>query len=357
MFITKDHLENKWEILFIKKNRKLDEQLPALLKERSNVLTNELEKISDLWNLALFGNYSGFEDSMIKLRETHKPSERMNGRTGYGTYKKTQRQIPKQIPVVKKYTQKHGLYVLITIVIVFFAATALVHYDEIDTIYEDEPSKFKTKYVIENLRGDVIYTSISWKISQSEPLHVAVVNSADVSADMLDTVKNAILSDKVVEINDALMHKGSKEYSSTYYLGWSGALKMAAENPTEFNMPTDLEIIESNHGEGDIFVTLTKLRDSDGNSAYTTSLVDENNNQILKSQITIYEADRLEKKELAALVRHEFGHALGLAHSTAPEDLMAPVIQTDYPYISECDIDAMVFLYDGGESNKVVCEK
>ena len=52
---------------------------------------------------------------------------------------------------------------------------------------------------------------------------------------------------------------------------------------------------------------------------------------------------------------HEFGHALGLAHSTAPEDLMYPTIETNFPYISECDIDAMKALYDGGNTSEVIC--
>jgi len=44
-----------------------------------------------------------------------------------------------------------------------------------------------------------------------------------------------------------------------------------------------------------------------------------------------------------------------LAHSTAPEDLMYPTIETNFPYISECDVDAMEGLYDGANTS-VVCE-
>ncbi|MFQ5476959.1 MAG: matrixin family metalloprotease [Nitrosopumilus sp.] len=57
------------------------------------------------------------------------------------------------------------------------------------------------------------------------------------------------------------------------------------------------------------------------------------------------------------MVRHELGHSFGLAHSTAPEDLMAPMIVTEFPYISDCDLDAIIFLYNGGESGQVVCKK
>jgi len=44
------------------------------------------------------------------------------------------------------------------------------------------------------------------------------------------------------------------------------------------------------------------------------------------------------------------------AHSTAPEDLMYPTIETNFPYISDCDIDAMEKLYDGGNTSEVICE-
>lgn len=40
----------------------------------------------------------------------------------------------------------------------------------------------------------------------------------------------------------------------------------------------------------------------------------------------------------------------------APEDLMAPTLTTEFPYISPCDVDAIVSLYDNGGQSKVICE-
>ena len=47
---------------------------------------------------------------------------------------------------------------------------------------------------------------------------------------------------------------------------------------------------------------------------------------------------------------------LYLAHSTASEDLMAPQMQTEYPFISPCDVDAITSLYDGQSSSQAVCQ-
>jgi hypothetical protein len=47
---------------------------------------------------------------------------------------------------------------------------------------------------------------------------------------------------------------------------------------------------------------------------------------------------------------------MGLAHTTAIEELMAPTITTNYPYISPCTVDALVKLYDGNQKSEVVCQ-
>ncbi len=61
-------------------------------------------------------------------------------------------------------------------------------------------------------------------------------------------------------------------------------------------------------------------------------------------------------QQLQSVVKHEFGHALGLGHSTAPEDLMAPTIDMTIPYISQCNIEAIEDLYNG-INGSTICEK
>jgi len=211
-------------------------------------------------------------------------------------------------------------------------------------------------YVIQNLQGDTIDTWLSWRIVPEQTLHVGIVDGKKYP-DKVELIKQVILSEESIEIDDSLLGKGTKGSTSVYYVGWAGALKQAADIPTQFSIPQNFQVIETTSGQGEITIMLTDEKDGDGYSGYTKSIADSAQNQILKSTITIYEVDKLTDDQFKTILRHELGHAIGLAHSTAPEDLMAPTIQTQYPYISDCDIDSIVKLYDGGKKSQVVCEK
>ena len=222
--------------------------------------------------------------------------------------------------------------------------------------YKVEIQPQTTGYTIQNLRGDTIDTYLSWRLVEGDVITVNILNAERVSPEQLEIVKKTILSEEELEIDNSLLHKGPKGTTSIMYVGWQGAMKEAAKTDTKLYIPARFEVIESNNGEGDITIELTKQRNGDGFSGWTNSIADESQNQILKSRITIFAVDTLSNAELETVVRHELGHALGLAHSTAPEDLMYPTIETAFPYISECDIDAIEALYDGGNTSEVVCQ-
>lgn len=211
-----------------------------------------------------------------------------------------------------------------------------------------------SKYVIENLKGDTVGTHKYWKTIPNKPLYVNIINSANLSEEKLQIVKDVILSTEYHEIDDNLLGKAPKGTISKYYLGWKGALS-SIEQETKNDIPTDFEIISSSNGAGDIIITLTKAIDTDGTAGTTKSTT--HGDQILKSEITIYDVDSLSNRSLEKTTRHEFGHAMGLAHSTAPEDLMYPQIKTPYPFISDCNISAIAALYDGKVDEEVICEK
>ena len=221
------------------------------------------------------------------------------------------------------------------------------------SLVTDDKGIMKSGYIIQNLKGDTIDTFHSWDIPKERTLYVNIVNPSIIDSDKVQIIKDAILSEKTVSLDDSLFHKALPGSQSTYFLGWSGALKQALQTPTKFTIPTSFSISDSSTN-GDIAVILSTLESPDGYSGFTRSIVE--NNQILKSTITIYKADQLSSAELETITRHEFGHAVGLIHSSDPYDLMHPTIETNYPFISNCDVSAITHLYDGNANDKAVCE-
>lgn len=330
--------EHKFDDDYISNLKSIEEEQIILLKRKAQSLKAELDKTNLLIGDSSQNNYNFDESTKSPKIENNDTLKSSFGKNNF----------------IQNITKKHVLFLSSVILLVLSVNLIDGQYSIFDS-ESKEPFMMTSKFVIENLRGDTIDTMKSWRLLSGELLNVNLLNDDILTIEQQDAVRKVIMSTDSIELDDFMVNRGFQGSESTYYLGWAGAMSAAKETDTVYAIPTDYAIIHSSNGEGNIVIKFSNMMDTDGFSGYTRSVLD--NGEILKSYITIYNVDELEASELATILRHEFGHALGLGHSTDPEDLMAPVILTDFPYISECNVDAMVLLYDGNESSQAVCEK
>jgi len=313
---------NSTESIYVDTLENIENQQINLLKTKVNILEKELLKTNSLIN-----HKNQKNNTFSKPLKTEK----------------------------SQYISKKHLLILSSMIFVFLSGS----FFDMDSLFLDSytinNTPMTSKFVIENLRGDTIDTMKSWRILDGDSLNVNLENGYVLTEDQLSAVTQVIMSTESIQLDDFILNKGPLGSESTYYLGWAGAMSEAKKATTEYSIPANYTLIQSSNDEGDIVIDFSNLVDVDGFSGYTRSVLSDG--EILKAHITIYDVENLEPSELATILRHEFGHALGLGHSSDPEDLMAPVILTDFPYISECNVDAMSVLYDGNESDKAVCEK
>jgi len=201
---------------------------------------------------------------------------------------------------------------------------------------------FNSELSSQNLKGDIISLNKYWKISKGSTLNINIINSASISERSIGVIKDTVMSTKTLEIDNSFLNNQPTNSVSTYYIGWKGALD-TAEN-TKIPIPRNFKITNSPNVYGDVIVILSNIKDRSGNTGYTKTVLE--GEEIVKAFITIYEVDSLTKNELGTIMRHEFGHALGLGHATDNKDLMAPTIDMTYPFISQCNVMAISDLYN-----------
>ena len=328
-----------------------NKHLETLLVEKVTILSDELERFSNIVNEVLLNEkLPNEQDFKIKLNQRRKNISQSN--CPYAVKQEKNHGFIKKNETVKRFLKNDFFVFVIGILAIISIISS--PFDDSKSAGLDEISPVKTRYVVENLKGDTVDTWKSWRLVDTS-MTVNVINTIGLPEKQIDIIKDAITSEKILEVDDSISHKGPKGQISTYFTGWQGALKNTQGHDTLYNLPTEFNVIKSDGREGNVIINLSNLKDSDGYTGYTKSVVD--GNEILKSFIMIYDVSNLTDEQLATIVRHEFGHALGLGHSTAPEDLMAPTIDMTVPYISECNIEAIVALYQGEEMGEIECSK
>ena len=183
-----------------------------------------------------------------------------------------------------------------------------------------------------------INTFLPWK-TPDKILQVSIIKDTPLSQDQMLNIKKAITGFGTVKYDDTIR-----------YVSWQEALK-TTDYKTKIFMPT-IEMVDDNNREADITITITDSKNAEGNSGDTTHVTEDN--MIVKSNITIYDINSMSVKQISSVTRHEFGHALGLGHSDSPEDLMYEIIQVA-SYVTDCDVDSLLSLYDGNVESVSEC--
>ncbi|MDE1862616.1 MAG: matrixin family metalloprotease [Thaumarchaeota archaeon] len=198
-------------------------------------------------------------------------------------------------------------------------------------------------FAIINTKGGKIQTWIAWNIPKSQNFSIYVERSPEVTEDRLKIIHDVIFSDQTVPAKNTI-----------YYKGWAGALTEISSKNTKFAVPDRFITGLTSTNTGDVVINLTDLVNPAGYTGFTRSIVGPND-QILKSEITIYGVGALDDSQFATILRHELGHAFGLAYSDDPNDIMHLTVNQSQPYISSCDVAALESLYNGSMESQVSC--
>lgn len=315
------------------------------LRSHLEYLTNELNKTTEKIQLLEILDNSNSEMTSIESEPEQEISELI----------KKQNVISHEIITVKKRIQKLSaktilkaeLLILPVVVVLLFFVTMN---------YSNQPPEqglvIRTHYVVEDLQGNSPNNYNRWNIQSDAPLTVDIKNSVNINNQKIQDIKNAIMSTDRSTADSSLLYNTQSGMKSEYFRGWQGAVETISTN-TKHSIPEKFNFIQSNNGEGDIVVTLSTIKSDDGYFGVTRTIV--NGNQILKVFITIYDSDKLTDNQLESIIRHEFGHALGLPHTDNSEDLMQESIVTSHSYITECDINALQKLYNDVQPSGNFC--
>lgn len=306
------------------------------LRGKLEHLTNELSKTTEYIQLLEIQDEIKSKNDNVGVEPEHEISELLQ----------KQNTISHEIILVKKRIQKLSaktilkielLILPVVIILLFFVATNYV----IQPSSEGDPS-IKTRYTIENLQGSATDDYKYWNVASNTPLVVNIINNAGVSDQNIQAVKNAIISTETITDDNSQVR---------YFKGWQGAVQTISD--TKHYIPEKFNIIQSSSSEGQIVITLSTLKDGNEYSGITKTIAD--GNQILKAFITIYDAGKLTDVQTESIVRHEFGHALGLPHTSNTLDLMHDTITTNHSYISVCDTEALQKLYSDVKLSEGFC--
>jgi len=170
----------------------------------------------------------------------------------------------------------------------------------------------------------------AWKEVKNNEIQVLIIRDAKVSQKHVDIVEDTINSKEVD-------NSGKKLFQ-----GWNEGIKQISESHG-VTIPT-LHVQSKLDSQDTIIIYLMDKIDTSGYDGYTNLYYDENGN-IEKAFVKIFNVDELNENQLKTIVRHEIGHALGLGHTNEKNDLMQSIIDMRHTAISLLDLQALARIY------------
>lgn len=170
----------------------------------------------------------------------------------------------------------------------------------------------------------------AWKEVKDNKIPVLILRDAKVSEKQVDIVEDAINSKDVTDSGKMLFqgwNEGIKEISKSF-----GVIVPTLQVQYRLDSPEAITIY------------LMEKTSSEGYDGYTNLFYDKNG-KIQKAFVKIYNVDELNEIQLESIIRHELGHALGLGHTDAKNDLMQSIIDMNHNAISLLDLQALARIY------------
>ena len=185
-----------------------------------------------------------------------------------------------------------------------------------------------------------IKTYLPWESLEHKTLYVSIIKETQLSADQLVNIKRPITGFGTVKFND-----------SETFVSWNEALQTVSQYKTNISLPKNIVLVEDDNEEADVVIYVTDQKNPIF-SGYTANVIEHKT--IVKSNIIIYDINNLTDQQISSIVRHEFGHALGIKYSDFADDLMFGTVPVP-SYVSECHLTALLELYNGNIKNSSSC--
>jgi len=244
---------------------------------------------------------------------------------------------------------------LITVIVIAVVGFSITYFANLEKTDVTEETTLKTGYQVQNLMGDTLSTYIGWK-----PISSALyfIDGADRYPDeKIQIIHDVFHSEETIEVSNKLLHKYPLEGTTTFYKGWipvaNELRKLTGKAGGEPIMMKQTETKQI----ADIVIELVDYPNPEGYVGWTSSTIDPSTEQVVRSTVTLYNFNKLSLNHVEIITRHEIGHVAGLAHSTDPQDLMYPVIETNYPYISPCNILTFKAVQLGEFETEIICDE